>query len=167
MEIGWWPAAAFYSHPGMHIAPLHIVYHTTVLYETELWAFDEFRKYVPRAQNCCVDDTGQFRYSYYLLNSIEGKLLTIFTNGSNNIESREPNYHQLLIFRNEEEKADFDLYLKKHFNDYTDAQIKEQYKYQIQEDKPENGGGLIYSAYQVAKAAMIYKDWYQVHTDNT
>ena len=65
------------------------------------------------------------------------------------------------------ERLDFDQYLKKHFDDYSDIRIRDQYKYQIQSDKPENGGGLIYSAYQVAKAAMIYEDWYRIHTNNT
>ena len=34
-----------------------------------------------------------------------------------------------------------------------------KYKYQIQEDKKENLGGLKSSVYQVAKIAWLYEDW--------
>ena len=95
MQQGWWPAAAFYTHPVMHFFPLKILYHSTVIYETELWSFDEFRKYLPKADNCKVDGKMDFWYSYYLLDTIEGKLLRMFTNGNLDISSREPNYNQL------------------------------------------------------------------------
>ena len=159
MQQGWWPAAAFYMHPVMHFSPLKILYHSTVIYETELWSFDEFRKYLPKADNCMVDGKMDFWYSYYLLDTIEGKLLRLFTKGNLDISSREPNYNQLLIFRNIKDKEDYDIYLKNHFSDYTDDEIYNEYKYQIQEDNDDNMGGLIYSAFQVAKCAKIYGDW--------
>ncbi len=159
MQQGWWPSAAFYTHPVMYLAPLNIMFHNTIIHETELWSYDEFRKYLPKAENTSVIGKGNFWYSYYLLDSIEGKLLRIFTHGSLDISSREPNYNQLLIFANKKEKAAFDEYLVDHFDDYTDDDIKKQYKYQIQEDNDQNGGGLIYSAFQVAKCAKLYEDW--------
>lgn len=72
MEQGWVPAAAFYTHPVMHLSRLNITYHNTIIYESELWSFDQ---------------------------------------------------------------------------------------YQIQEDNKENLGGIIYSAFQVAKIAWLYEDW--------
>lgn len=66
-----------------------------------------------------------FWYSYYDLSSIEGKMLRIFTNGKCNISSREPNMSQILIFNDVKDKDEFDKYLKKHFNDYTDQEIEE------------------------------------------
>lgn len=162
LEQGWWPADTFYIHPKMHMAPLFLKYHDTIIYETELWCFDNFRKYLPKAENYCVDHNLTFYYSYYLLDSIEGKLLTIFTKGSNNISSREPNYHQLLIFENEDEKNEFDSYLCEHFSDYTDDFIANKYQYQIKEDTDANLGGLQYSAFQVAKAALLYEDWLKI-----
>lgn len=157
MQQGWVPAAAFYTHPVMYLARLNIMYHGTIIYETILWSFDEFRKYLPEAKNDTVKN--EFWYSYYLLNSIEGKMLKIFTHGSCNISSREPNYHQLLIFKDGNEKQDFDDYVLEHFDDHTDDEIQKKYKYQIREDREENLGGMIYSAYQVAKIAWIYEDW--------
>jgi len=159
MRQGWWPSAAFYTHPVMHFAPLNIMFHGTIIHETELWSYDEFRKYLPKAESCCVSGKGNFWYSYYLLDSVEGKLLRLFTHGSLDISSRELNYNQLLIFRNVLEKEVFDKYLLDHFDDYTDDDICACYRYQIQEDNNQNGGGLVYSAFQVAKCARIYEDW--------
>ena len=161
MRQGWWPSAVFYTHPVMHLAPLNIVYHSTTIHETELWCFDQFRKYLPKADNYAVEGKCDFWYSYYLLDSIEGKLLRLFTHGTLNIASREPNYHQLLIFRNEDEKRSFDTSLSEHFDDYSDTVIQNQYQNQIQEDSVQNGGGLAYSAFQVAKCAKLYEDWLQ------
>lgn len=166
MQQGWWPSAAFYTHSVMYLAPLNIMFHNTIIHESELWSYDEFRKYLPKAENTSVSGKGDFWYSYYLLDSIEGKLLRLFTYGSLDISSREPNYNQLLIFENEKEKDAFDTYLVDHFDDYTDDDIKTQYKYQIQEDNDQNGGGLIYSAFQVAKCAKIYEDWIKIQQQN-
>ena len=85
--------------------------------------------------------------------------MRLFTKGNLDISSREPNYNQLLIFRNIKDKEDYDFYLKNHFSDYTDDEIYNEYKYQLQEDNDDNMGGLKYSAFQVAKCAKIYGDW--------
>jgi len=164
MTEGWWPAAAFYTHPGMHFSKLDIMYHNTIIYETELWAFDEYRRYLPKAANFAVANKTDFWYSYYDLSTIEGKLLTIFTKGTNDISSREPRYYQILIFYNEAERREFDNYLQTHFNDFSDDEIRKEYQYQIAEDNATNGGGLIYSAFQVAKAAKIYSMWLTQNT---
>ncbi len=158
---GWWPTAAFYAHPVMHLAQLNIMYHSTIIYETEIWAFDEIRKYLPKATNNCINGKPDYWYSYYQMDTIEGKMLAIFTDGSMDISSREPNYNQFLIFGDEKERKDFDLYLDEHFEDYTDDQIADKYKYQIAEDTTTNCGGLVYSALMVAKVAKIYGDWKQ------
>lgn len=159
MQQGWWPSAAFYTHAVLHLAPLNVLFHNTIIHETELWSYDGFRKYLPKAENASISSISNFWYSYYLLNSIEGKLLRVFTHGSLDISSREPNYNQLLVFENEEEKETFDEYLAIHFDDYSDDEIRTQYQYQIRQDNEQNGGGLIYSAFQVAKCARIYEDW--------
>lgn len=159
MQHGWWPSAAFYTHPVMYLAPLNIMFHNTIIYETELWSYDEFRKYLPKASNCSIAGKREFWYSYYLLDSIEGKLLRLFTHGTLDIASREPNYHQLLIFHDAQEKNAFDKYLAEYFDDYSDDAIHNKYQYQIREDNDQNGGGLAYSAFQVAKCAKLYEDW--------
>lgn len=153
------PAAAFYRNPLMFSARLNISYHNTVIYESELWAFDEMRIILPKGENCTVGKGANFWYTYYTLDSIEGKMLKIFTHGTNDISSREQNYNQLLIFQNDEDKQNFDLYISTHFNDHTDDEIRLKYYYQIKEDNNTNSGKGIYSAFQVAKIAWLYEDW--------
>ena len=106
-----------------------------------------------------VGQQANFWYTYYTLDSIEGKMLKIFTHGNCDISSREPNYNQLLVFKNEEEKQCFDSFISNHFNDHTDEEVIKKYQYQIQEDNDANLGNLIYSAFQVAKIAWLYEDW--------
>ena len=161
VEQGWYPAAAFYAHPVMHFARLNITYHSTVIYETELWVFDQLRKYLPKAENYSIEQHANFWYTYYTLNSIEGRLLHIFTHGNCDISSREPNYNQLLIFENDADKQNFDAYLLNHFNDHSDDEVTTKYQHQIQEDNDTNLGKLIYSVFQVAKIAWLYEDWLQ------
>ena len=86
-------------------------------------------------------------------------MLKIFTHGNCDISSREPNYNQLLVFENEEDKQCFDSFILDHFDDHTAEEIMEKYQYQIQEDNNTNLGGKIYSAFQVAKIAWLYEDW--------
>ncbi|WP_425755230.1 ATP-binding protein [Ihubacter sp. rT4E-8] len=153
------PSAAFYMNPEMYTAPLNIMYHNTILHETQLWSFDEFRKYLPKASNCAVAGHRYGWYSFYLLDSIEGKLLRIFTCGNLDMTSREPDYHQLLLFQEAQEKEAFDQYLAEHFDDYSDDNILRQYQDQIEKDQISNSGGLLYSAFHVAKCAKLYEDW--------
>lgn len=159
MKQGWVPAAAFYAHTTMYWADLNIMYHNTIIYETGLWCFDEFRKYLPPATNSSVQGIQDFWYSYYQLDSIEGKLFKIFNHNSLDLSSRECDYHQILIFKSQSEREKYDEYLKDHFNDYTDEQIEEEYKFQIMNDTKSNNGGQLFSAFQVAKAAKIYTQW--------
>ena len=86
-------------------------------------------------------------------------MLKIFTHRSCDISSRGSKYNQILIFENEDQKKEFDMYVFEHFDDHSDEEINDKYKHQIQEDKKENLGGLKFSAYQVAKIAWLYEDW--------
>lgn len=68
MQQGWVPAAAFYTHSVLHLARLNIMYHSTIIYETVLWSFDEYRRYLPEAKNDSVKN--DFWYSYYLISCV-------------------------------------------------------------------------------------------------
>lgn len=156
---GWVPAAAFYTHPVFHYANMNIYYHNTIIYETDIWSFDEYKRYVPAAKDYAIKFRHDYWYTYYNLSEIEGKLLKIFTSGKCNISSREPNYNQILIFNDEQDRQEFNSYLSNHFEDYSDESIMEEYKYKIEEENKSNFGGGIYSAFQVAKTAKIYGKW--------
>ena len=158
-EFGWEPIAAFYTHPDMHLADLHILYHNTIIYETQLWALDNYRKFLPKAEIGSVEDIPKSWYFYYDLSSIEGKLLTLFTQGSNNISSREVNYNQILLFNNMNDIESYNDYFKIHFNNYIDEDIEKKYEHEIGQDIEENGGGRVFSAFHIARAITIYEDY--------
>ena len=160
-QHSWHPAAAFYTSPEMHTYQLCFMYHDTTLFKTNLWCFDGLKKYLPEAKNYNVKEIRDplFWYSYYLLDSIEGKLLRLFTHNTLSLGSREPDFHQILIFNNLKEKQVFDKYFLQHFYDYSDDCIESEYRYILAKDCKDNGGGLSYSAFHVAKAAKIYSDW--------
>lgn len=99
--------------------------HVWNIYEATLWSFDEFHRYLPEPVSFMLSFKWDFWYLYYDLSSIEGKMLRTFTNGKCNISSSEPNMNQILIFNDVKDKDEFDKYLKKHFNDYTDQEIEE------------------------------------------
>lgn len=157
---GWLPQSAFYAHPCGHFARINIMYHNTIIYETGIWAFDQFRKFLPQAENYYVEEIGNFWYSYYDLSSIRGRLLTVFSHGTNSVASREIDFHQFLIFDNEDDRKAFHRFLVENYSSYSDDTIRDRYKYQIQEDEREVGSGG-FSAFQVGKAAAIYEDWVQ------
>lgn len=158
-QDGWCPQAVFYLDPSTYTFKLNLVHNNAVIYETELWCFDGFRKFLPQAKVGSVPSISCFWYSYYDLSTIEGKLLTLFTRGKNDISSRFPsNFNQFLIFENAEERKSFDKYLECHFFDYSDDQIMEAYRFQIKEELREHGPSK-HSAFQVGKAAKIYETW--------
>ena len=135
------------------------MYHNTILYETELWTLDEMRVIVPKPALGFLENKHCWYY-YFLLDSIEGKLLKVLTHGTLDISSRGKFFNQFLIFKHKEEKEDFDAFLQVNFNRYSDDLIIEQYKFALDaemEAKPPKNKVL--SAFHVAKSAMIYDDW--------
>ncbi len=158
-EKGYHPASAFYINPIMSFSPLSVLYHNTIIYESEIWSLDNNSIYLPKPFEYRDDENSKIRYSYYLLDSIEGKLLTIFTKGTNDIASRDPIDSQLLVFRNEKEKKLFDQYLQKHLGDYTEEEVYKKYQHYIEADKQGGGGKKAYNAFCIAKIAMIYENW--------
>lgn len=109
------------------------MYHSTILYETELQAFDEQRIILPKATICSLDELN-LCYYYYLLDSIEGKLLNVLTKGSLDISSRCKNFNQFLIFNSKDEKESFDSYMIANFDSYHDDNIKQDYNFALDED---------------------------------
>lgn len=123
-EEGWEAPAAFYLNHSMFFAPLNIMYHNTILYETELWTLDEMRVILPKPTLGFLENT-HYWYYYFLLDSIEGKLLKVLTHGTLDISSRGKFFNQFLIFKHKEEKEDFDAFLQVNFNKYSDDLIIE------------------------------------------
>lgn len=149
------PQAFFYSSHDMYISNFHIMYNSTVLEELEVWALDEQRLILPKPQVFKIPNKHDFWYSYYLLDSLEGKVMKFFGKGSVDTSSRGLNLHPFLVFKNLSDKSSFDLYLESNFNKYSDDKIYELYGVFIDEEK----NGRVYSAFQVAKCSRLYMDW--------
>lgn len=149
------PQAFFYSSHDMYISNFHIMYNSTVLEELEVWALDEQRLILPKPQVFKIPNKHDFWYSYYLLDSLEGKVMKLFGKGSVDTSSRGLNLHPFLVFKNLSDKSSFDLYLESNFNKYSDDKIYELYGVFIDEEK----NGRVYSAFQVAKYSRLYMDW--------
>ena len=165
------PAAYFYACPEMYVAKIYIMYHSTILYETEMWTFDEMRKELPKASSFMVPGRWGFRYYYYLLDTIDGKLFNLFTKGTLDASSRVKDFHQFLIFSDSVEKQSFDTYLNAHFDAYTDEEISNMFRFQLEADVKYNSGDKAFSAFSIAKCAKLYEDWKQHpefsnHNDN-
>lgn len=149
------PQAFFYSNHDMYISNFHIMYNSTVLEEIEVWALDEQRLILPKPLVFKIPNKHDFWYSYYSLDSLEGKVMKLFGKGSVDTSSRGLNLHPFLVFKNLSDKSSFDLYLESNFNKYSDDKIYELYGVFIDEEK----NGRVYSAFQVAKCSRLYMDW--------
>lgn len=158
---GWWPLAAFYTAPIMHLAKLNIMVFNTIIYETELWAVDDYGKYIPKTEQMHLRDKegNDYWFHYYLLDSIEGKMFRIFTKGSLDLSSRELDMNQVLIFDNKNDLMSFKCFYENQIDIINKEAIAEQFKYPILNDTETNGGGLMFSALHVAIAATLYRTW--------
>jgi|SRR5450759_1325737 len=154
----WEPCAAFFLDPDMLFTKLELFFHSTVVYETELWAFDGLRRYVPKASIGIAGDQGTLRYFYYDLSSIEGKLLRMFTNESLDYSSREYRCVQFLLFENEESRQRFDLYYLQHKDDFPDSVLEQEFEREISAEESE-GHHRTFSVIHVARAYKVYKQW--------
>jgi hypothetical protein len=154
----WEPCAAFFLDSEMFFTKLELFYHSTVVYETELWAFDGLRSFVPKASNGMAGNHGTLWYFYYDLSSIEGKLLRIFTDERYDYSSREHRCVQFLLFENEESKERFNLYFLQHKDDFPDSTLEQEFEHEISTEERE-GHHRAFSAIHVARAYKVYQQW--------
>lgn len=96
----------FYDDERMLYADLKLDYLTTTLYETELWYMDLGRCIIPKPEKSYI--IGRWMYYYFLKDSINGKLLGLFTNGKYICTDRKGLVIPILIFENEDEKTSFE-----------------------------------------------------------
>ncbi len=96
----------FYDDESMPWAELRLEYFTTVLYETELWYMDLGRCIIPKPEWRYI--IGKGLYYYFLKDSINGKLLGLFTEGKYQCNNRSGIEMPIMIFENEREKNCFE-----------------------------------------------------------
>lgn len=155
----WEPCCAFYPDPWMCVVKLKLLYQSNIVYETELWAFDGLRTFVPKASNGRAGETGELFYFYYDLSSIEGLLLPIFTDKYFNYVGRmQRDYIQFLLFENMESVESFNRYYLQHRNDFPDSDLEQEFESEILAEK-QGGHRLPFSVMSIARAYETYRRW--------
>jgi hypothetical protein len=154
---GWEPQAAFYNHNELHFTNLYLKYHSTTIYETELWFFDEYRIMLPKPKNACIEGVQNFWYSYYSLDEIEGKLLNIFTHGTFILTTQGYKQSIFLIFKDLVDRLDFEQYFKQNHLNQDISKLEKKYEHEIKIDS--EYGGRVYSSFHVALANELYEEW--------
>ena len=87
-------------------AELRFEYFTTILYETELWYMDLGRCIIPKPEWRHI--IGKGLYYYFLKDSINGKLLGLFTEGKYQCNNRSGIEMPIMVFENERERNCFE-----------------------------------------------------------
>lgn len=107
---GYEDLAYFYDNETMFYAPLKLNYLSTTLYKTELWYMDEARCQITLPEKKHMDNHRIFYY-YILQDSVNGKLLPFFNYGKFQCHNRSGVEMPILLFRNEVEQEEFELWV--------------------------------------------------------
>ncbi|MEG1300407.1 MAG: ATP-binding protein [Erysipelotrichaceae bacterium] len=161
MQNGWVPEAAFYDHPNFHFKKVNFMYHNTIIFNSELWIFNNFRKYLPIASrgSIKVGNKSIYRFSYYLLDTVEGRFLKILTVGSEININRSLTEIQILLFENDAEKKSFERYFIKNIESINENEIKVKYQHEITQEMNEIDNVGNFSVIHIAIASKLYAEW--------
>ena len=95
------PCAYFYLDDTPCMGKLKIMYHSTILFEDNYWGFDGARLIVPEFEIGHMQTNGKQRwFYYYVFNSLGGRLLKLFTNGTFELSTRQIE-HCFILFDEE------------------------------------------------------------------
>ena len=100
----------FYDDERMLYAELKLDYLTTTLYETELWYMDLGRCIIPKPEWKYLIEH-RMVYYYFVKNTLNGRLLGLFTNGRFICTNRSGQEMPIMIFESEDERERFEKYL--------------------------------------------------------
>lgn len=160
-EEGYETLKYFYHNPAMYYAPMTLNYLNTTLYETEIWYMDGGGIAIPKPEQKVFEREG-YHYYYFLKNTMQGKLLGLFTNGEFTCKLRTNLQAPVLIFENEAEQRDFECLLaKRDIVEPIEQKIKDDeiYKKVRQEEESAGDGDRIYGTLGVAIAYEVYLEW--------
>lgn len=157
LKEGYEPYCAFYPDKKALFGPLYVYFHSTILYETELWTGDEARIFLPKAtvRHFIGHKGKEYWYYSYTLNSIEGKLLRVFNKNMNLMPRGGSNVH-FLIFPDEHQRERFEAYLNSNKEQIEQLDVS-AFRYQIDRDK--RIGGRVFSAEKIVRVYLMYKSW--------
>lgn len=141
---GWEPQSPFYPDPKMYFAPLKLMYHRTIVYETGVISSDGYRLKLPNAQESVLEISltnnelsgarrydGDLHYYFYDLAEIPGKLMRLFTGGTLNFHSRGFGPNLYLIFQDNAEHTDFRNFAHAHYPNIDVEALRGRFKYQL------------------------------------
>lgn len=149
----------FYDDPTMQYAELHLDYYGTTLYETELWYMDCGRCILPKPQHKSIGM--EYLYLYYLRDSIDGKLLTLITDGKGKCQDRCGLDVPVLLLADEQEQLAFESYFKSINKESVEKILVEDavLQHKIRTEEYELNGKPICGVLEYATVYEVYKQW--------
>ena len=153
----------FYDDESMPQATLSLEYFSTVLYETELWYMDLGRCIIPKPEWRFM--IGKGLYYYFLKDSINGRILGLFTKGEYRCNNRCGIEMPIMIFEHERERKGFEEWFLS-----VEGELKQSIRLKIEEDaimqhiagKEERDGKPELGVKDVALAFALYKRWRKI-----
>ena len=153
----------FYDDESMPWAKLSLEYFSTVLYETELWYMDLGRCIIPKPKWRFM--IGKGLYYYFLKDSINGRLLGLFTKGEYRCNNRCGIEMPIMIFEHDRERKSFEEWFLG-----VDRELKKNIQLKIEDDaimqhiagKEERDGKPELGVKDVALAFALYKRWRKI-----
>lgn len=155
----------FYDDESMPWAKLKLEYFSTVLYETELWYMDLGRCIIPKPELRFI--IGKGLYYYFLKDSINGRLLGFFTEGTYKCNDRSGIEMPIMIFEHEHERKLFEAWFLN-----VDNEIRKDIRLMVEEDaimqhiveKENRDGKPEMGVKDVALAFALYKRWRRIRS---
>ena len=150
----------FYDNPTMFYAELHLDYYGTTLYETELWYMDEGRCIIPQPKYKTIDDS-KYHYDYFILDSLDGKILTLLTGGKNCCHDRSGLDVPVFLFKNEQELDLFEEYFRNVDKDVVTEEVSNNaiIQHKVHEEEWHLQGKTVCGVLEMAVCFEIYKEW--------
>lgn len=110
------PCGYFYLDGTPCMGRLKILYHSTILHEGNYWGFDGARLIVPEFELSYIRvGNGMHYFYYYVVDSLGGRLLKLFTSGTYDLSSRYTE-NCFIIFNDEKEVCDFKQYAESNYD---------------------------------------------------
>jgi|LSQX01.3.fsa_nt_gb hypothetical protein len=101
-----------------------IYYHSTVLFNSIYLYLDEARVIVSNPSNeCFCADNQELRYYYFTKDTIDGKMLRLFTNNTFDTTSRGTGVGAFLIFESKIKRKEFECFVINNINEYLSSDI--------------------------------------------
>lgn len=155
----WEALRYFYDDERMMYAPLCLNYLSTTLYETSLWFMDMGRCVIPEPRRKTV--FGDFCYYYFLMDTVDGDIFNLITNGCCFCHNRSGLEMPVLIFADKFEQDDYEKYISdKVVRDTAISTVSQSASYQHTAAKEERDGiPQIGGVKTIAASFYLFKKW--------